>query len=144
MKRALAILLAAGFPLACGTNPKATENRGWSDHYEFQITVSPMPPKAEAPNYYRIVVQDKKSGQPIEGGEGQIFATSKDNANVDNGFQKEKEPGMYSARLIFPTGGDWSVAIRFRGDHNPRTSLEKIDWVQAVQEDTTFGPGGGK
>ena len=144
MKRALTIFVIASLLFACGPNPKATETRGWSDSYAFRITVSPMPPKSQAPNYYRVVVQDKQTGQPVDGGEGQIFATSKDNANVDNGFRKEKELGTYSARLVFPTGGDWGIAIRFRRDHNPRTPLEKIDWIQAVQEDTTFGLDSGK
>ncbi len=144
MKNALALSAAVALIAACGPNPKATETRGWSDHYAFRVSVSPMPPKALEYNHYRIVVQDKKTGQPIEGGEGRIFATSKDGANVDDGFRKEKELGTYSARLFFPTGGDWPIAIQFRREKNPGMALERIDWIQAVLVDTTIGPDSGK
>jgi hypothetical protein len=135
-----AAALAAAFAIGCGPNPKATETRGWSDHYAFRISVKPMPPKSEQDNFYRIVVQDKKTGQPIEGGEGRIFATNASGANVDDGLRKEKELGTYSARLRFLVGGDWPIAIQFRRDHNQATPLERIDWIQSVQSDTTIGP----
>ena len=99
---------------ACGPNKKATETRGWTDHYAFRITPDVIPPRAMEPIHFRVVVQDKKTGQPIETGEGRMFASSKDGANVDNGFTKEKELGTYSARLSFPVTGDWAMALQFR------------------------------
>jgi len=122
----------------CGGDTKRVQdNRQWSDNYAFRITVDPTPPRAIEDATYRIVVQDKKTGEPIETGDGRIFATSKDGANTDDGFAKEKEIGTYSARLFFPTSGDWAIAIQFRRDSTQR--LEKVDWVQTVNNAT--GPG---
>jgi hypothetical protein len=115
---------------ACGPGPKALENRQWSDNFAFRITVDPSPPRAIEDATYKIVVQDKKTGEPIETGEGRIFATSKDGANTDDGLAKGKEVGTYYGRLFFPTTGDWAVALQFRRDSTQR--LERVDWVQAV------------
>ena len=123
----LAILLAS-----CGGSPKATELRLWSDNYAFRVTVDPVPPRALEPAVYRVVVVDKKTKQPIENGEGRIFATSADRANTSDGFKKEKELGTYSGRLFFTTTGDWAAAIQFRGEKNPRLPLERVDWIQTV------------
>jgi hypothetical protein len=131
-RRALAPLLAV-FAAACGPNPKATELRLWSDNYAFRVTMDPMPPRALEPIIYRVVVQDKKTGQPIETGEGRIFATSADRANTSDGFKKEKELGTYSGKLFFATSGDWAAAIQFRREKNPRLPLERVDWIQGVR-----------
>ena len=124
----LAVLLAA-----CGPNPKATELRLWSDNYAFRVTMDTMPPRALEPIIYLVVVQDKKTGLPIEAGEGRIFATSADRANTSDGFKKEKELGTYSGRLFFATSGDWAAAIQFRREKNPRLPLERVDWIQGVR-----------
>ena len=122
---ALALVLAT-----CSPSPKALELRLWSDTYAFTVTEDPMPPRALEQVVYRVVVQDKKTRQPIETGEGRIFATSADRAGTNDGFKKEKELGTYSARLFFPTVGDWAAAIQFRRD--PRLPLERVDWIQTV------------
>jgi hypothetical protein len=124
----LAVLIAG-----CGPNPKATELRLWSDSYAFRVTMDTMPPRALEPIVYRIVVQDKKTGQPIETGEGRIFATSADRANTSDGLKKENELGTYSGRLFFATSGDWAAAIQFRREKNPRLPLERVDWIQGVR-----------
>jgi hypothetical protein len=95
--------------------------------------MDPMPPRALEPIVYRVVVQDKKTGQPIETGEGRIFATSADRANSNDGFKKENEVGTYSGRLFFATTGDWAAAIQFRRDKDPRMPLERVDWIQGVR-----------
>ena len=123
--------LAAGLT-SCGSNPKALELRLWSDSYAFRVTMDPMPPRALEPVVYRVVVQDKKTGQPIETGEGRIFATSADRANTSDGLKKEKEVGTYSGRLFFATTGDWAAAIQFRREKDPRMPLERVDWIQGV------------
>jgi hypothetical protein len=117
---------------SCGSSPKARELRLWSDSYAFRVTVVPSPPRAIEPIMYRIVVQDKKTGQPIETGEGRIFATSADLANTNDGLKKEKELGTYSGRLFFATTGDWAAAIQFRREKDPRMPLERVDWIQTV------------
>jgi hypothetical protein len=134
MVRRIALLSLLMSALAsCGTNPKATELRLWSDTYAFRVKVDPMPPRALEPALYRVVIQDKKTGQPIEDGEGRIFATSADRANTNDGFKKEKEVGTYSARLFFATTGDWAAAIQFRREKNARLPLERVDWIQTVR-----------
>jgi len=134
MQRRSALLSMLAIVLAsCGGSPKATELRLWSDNYAFRVTMDPMPPRALEAITYRVVVQDKKTGQPIETGEGRIFATSADRANTSDGFKKENELGTYSGRLFFATTGDWAAAIQFRRDKNPRMSLERVDWIQGVR-----------
>jgi hypothetical protein len=117
---------------SCGSSPRVLDLRLWSDNYAFRVTPDPLPPRALEPIVYRIVVMDKKTGQPIEGGEGRIFATSVDRANTSDGLKKEKELGTYSGRLFFATTGDWAAALQFRRDKDPRTPLERVDWIQAV------------
>ncbi len=128
----LALCALLGVSLAsCGSPPEGS--RLWSDTYEFRVTVDPKPPRALEPAVFRVVVMDKKTKQPIETGEGRIFATSADRANTSDGFKKEKELGTYSGRLFFATTGDWAAAIQFRRDKDPRMPLERVDWVQTVR-----------
>jgi len=134
LRRSALVIVLAGFAASCGGSPKATELRLWSDSYAFRVTMDPMPPRALEPIVYRVVVQDKNTGQPIETGEGRIFATSADRANSNDGFKKEKEVGTYSGRLFFATTGDWAAAIQFRRDKDPRMPLERVDWIQGVRE----------
>ena len=134
MRRIAALVIVSAAILACGPNPRALDNRQWSDSFVFRITVEPSPPRAIEDAMYKIVVQDKKTGEPIETGEGRIFATSADGANTDDGLAKAKEVGTYYGRLFFPTTGDWAVALQFRRDSTQR--LERVDWVQAVNNPT--------
>lgn len=131
---AACILLAA-----CGENKRATETRGWSDSYTFRVIPDMVPPKALEPIHFRVVVQDKKTGQPIETGEGRMFANSKDGAATNDGFTKEKEVGTYSAKLFFPVTGDWAIALQFRREKDPHIPLERIDWIQAVVDPSPPG-----
>ena len=132
LRRLAFVSLMAAALTSCGSNPKALELRLWSDSYAFRMTVDPMPPRALEPIVYRIVIQDKKTGQPIETGEGRIFATSADRANTSDGLKKEKELGTYSGHIFFATSGDWAAAIQFRREQNPRMPLERVDWIQTV------------
>jgi hypothetical protein len=125
--------------LSCGSSSRVLDLRLWSDNYAFRVTMEPRPPRALEPITYRIVVQDKKTGQPIETGEGRIFATSADRANTSDGFRKEKELGTYSGKLFFATTGDWAAAIQFRREKNPAMPLERVDWIQTVHSATEPG-----
>jgi hypothetical protein len=132
IRRVAIVTVLAGLLAGCGPNPKAAELRLWSDSYAFRVTATPMRPPALEPIMYRIVVSDKKTGQPIETGEGRIFATSADRANTSDGLKKEKELGTYTGRLFFATTGDWAAAIQFRREKDPRMPLERVDWIQGV------------
>ncbi len=133
----LAALLIGLSAWACGNPERALENRQWSDSFAFRITVDPMPPRAIEDARYKIVVQDKKTGEPIETGQGRIFATSRDGANTDDGLVKGKEVGTYYGRLFYATTGDWAIALQFRRDSTAK--LERVDWTQSVNNAT--GPG---
>jgi hypothetical protein len=139
IRRLAWIPLTAALLASCGANPKALDLRLWSDNYAFRVTADPRPPIALEQITYRIVVQDKKTGQPIENGEGRIFATSADRANTNDGLKKEKELGTYSGHMFYPTSGDWAAAIQFRREKDPRMPLERVDWIQAVRPATEPG-----
>jgi hypothetical protein len=124
----MAALIFAG--LACGPSQEPSDLRLWSDKRAFRISSDPMPPRALEPARFRIVIRDRVTGQPLQQGEGRIFATSADGANTDDGLAKGEEVGTYYGRLFFVTAGDWAVAIQFRRDSTER--LERVDWVQTV------------
>jgi hypothetical protein len=124
----MAALIFAG--LACGPSQEPSDLRLWSDKHAFRISSDPMPPRALEPARFRIVIRDRVTGQPLQQGEGRIFATSADGANTDDGLAKGEEVGTYYGRLFFVTAGDWAVAIQFRRDSTER--LERVDWVQTV------------
>ena len=136
MKIRVAAAMAAAlvFVPSCGPNPRLLDNRQWSDSFAFRITVDPMPPRAGEDATYKIVVQDKKTGEPIETGEGRMFANSQDGARTNDGFQKGKEVGTYYARLMFAAAGDWAMGLQFRRDSTSR--LERVDWMQSVRAAT--------
>lgn len=125
----VAVALASA---SCGRNERALDNRQWSDSFAFRITVKPSPPHDIDDATYRIVVQDKKTGEPIETGQGRIFATNKEDQriNTDDGLEKGKEVGTYYGRLRFPVTGEWAVAVQFRRDSS--SNLERVDWIQTV------------
>lgn len=123
-----AIVLAL---VACGPSQKNTDLRQWTDDLTFRISTDPLPPRAREKIIYKVVVQDKESNQPIERGEGRIFATSRDGANTWDALEPGPEPGTYYGSLKFITAGDWAVAIQFRRDSTQK--LERVDWMQSVR-----------
>jgi hypothetical protein len=78
-----------------------------------------------------VTVLDKDTRQLIDGGEGQIYATSIDRVNKYDSFEAGREAGTYTARLNYITAGDWAVGLRFRPDSTK--PLEKVEWVQTVR-----------
>jgi hypothetical protein len=135
--RTIAVAGVAAGIVACTSSERALENRQWSDSFAFRVSVDPTPPRAIEEAKYKIVVQDKKTGEPIETGQGRIFATSKDGANTNDGLEKGKEAGTYYGRLFYPTTGDWAIALQFRRDSTSK--LERVDWIQTVNN--ASGPG---
>ena len=97
----------------------------------FRVYAEPTPPIARQTIIYKVVVRDKTTGEPVEGGEGQIFATSLDRKSVWDSFDRGPELGTYYAKLRFVTAGDWAIAIRFRREAS--TPLERADWVQTIR-----------
>ena len=134
---AVAGIVALAAAVGCGGAPRPLETRLWSDSFAVRITTDPVPPRAVEDIVYKVVVQDKKTGEPIEAGEGRVYGTSKDRANVNDGLAKGKEVGTYYGHILFPTTGDWAMGLQFR--RNPQSRLETMTWIQTVNNPT--GPG---
>ncbi len=120
--------------VACGPpQGSATDMRIWTDDFQMRISTDPSPPTAREAVIYKVVVRDKKTGEPIEQGEGRVFATSRDGANTWDSLEPTAESGAYTAKLRFITAGDWAVAIQFRRDSTSR--LQRQDWMQTIHNE---------
>jgi hypothetical protein len=120
------VLLGA---IDCGP-PRVPELRQGTASYFFTISSEPIPPRAREDIIYKIQVKDKKTGQPIDLGEGRIFANTIEGARTYDGFVKAPAVGTYSAKLNFVTSGQWAVGIQFHSDST--RPLEKTEWMQDV------------
>lgn len=109
--------------------------------YDFTIQPDQAPPHARDDVHYSIQVFDRKTRQPIENGEGQLFAGKPIDDAAPTGPQSRTydgmaygpEVGLYHAKLNFVIPGTWAVAIRFRRDSlHP---LERTDWMQDVLDE---------
>ncbi len=129
--RAAMLVVAASATVACGTNNRPIEIRQWTDDMAFRISVVPAPPLAEEMTVFKVVVSDKDTGQPIETGQGRIFATSQEHAQAGDGLAKGPEVGTYYAHVRFPVAGDWAVGLQFRRD-STKTLERTEDWQQQV------------
>lgn len=116
---------------ACGKQEAASDLRHWTSDMALRVSMVPRPPVARENIRYKVVVRDKKTGQPIEHGEGRIFATSRDGVNTWDALLPAEEPGAYFGTLNYLTAGDWAIAIQFRRDSLSR--LERVDWMQSVR-----------
>jgi hypothetical protein len=120
--------------LACA--PREARERTmrlYSTNYSFIIGPSESPPYAREGTLYKVVIRDRKSRQPIETGEGQIYANNEERTSTWDGFRKGAELGTYYGKLNFVTAGVWAVAIRFRRDSlHP---LETVEWIQEVRNE---------
>jgi hypothetical protein len=115
---------------ACGGEPRLPEMHMSTESYSFTIIPSLSPPHAREPILYKIIVKDRSSQQPIQDGEGQIFANTRDGAKTYDGLVYGPEVGTYYGKLNYTLADLWAVAIRFRRDSlHP---LERQDWMQDV------------
>ena len=126
---ALATVVLLG---ACGSGAEPPKGMpGFTDHFTMRITSDPMPPRARERSTFKIVVRDKSTNQPVDGGEGLLFGNMRDPAvKVWDSFVAGAEPGTYYANVHYVAAGDWAMAIRFRRDSTQR--LEQVDWMQSV------------
>jgi hypothetical protein len=116
----------------CGP-PRRPEIRQGSKSYLFNITSDPIPPHAREDVIYTVTVRDRESGQPIETGEGRIFANTLEGARTYDGFTKAPAIGAYTAKLRFVAAGQWAIGIQFHSD--PTKPLEKTEWMQDVLQE---------
>ena len=118
---------------SCTSTPRPLQIRTFSEHFEFRIGSDPMPPRARENTIYRVTVIDKENGQPVEGGEGRIFANNEAATSTWDSFQPAPEVGTYTAKLRYVTAEQWAVGMEFRRDTLPGTKIERAtDWQQEV------------
>ena len=137
-----AVIVAALLALpGCRGESGPRPYRAASETMKYRITPDPSPPIAREPTLYKVVVQDKESNEPIEGGEGRIFAESRDGAKIFYPLTPGPELGTYYGTLRYVLAGEWAVAIQFRRDSTDTTSaIERIDWMQEVQGPASEAP----
>jgi hypothetical protein len=121
----------------CGP-PRRPEIRQGSKTYLFNITSDPIPPHAREDVIYTVTVRDRESGQPIETGEGRIFANTLEGARTYDGFVKAPAVGTYTAKLRFVAAGQWAIGIQFHSDSTK--PLEKTEWMQDVLQERSGTP----
>lgn len=133
----VAVLAAAA--LACGPpKPPDLSQRLWTDDYEIRVMSDPMPPRAQEPVLYTIYVRDKKTREPIVGGEGRIYATNAERHSIWQAFTYGPEVGTYHSRLKFVTAGEWAMGVQFRRDSTAALQ-QSLDWRQLVSRGTPLG-----
>lgn len=122
---------------ACQSGPKQPKMYYFSASYDFTIYPSEAPPHAREPITYKLVILDRKTRQPIENGEGQLYSNNAEGARTWDGLAYGPQIGTYYGKLNFVTSGLWAIGARFRRDSlHP---LEKIEWMQDVLNER---PGG--
>ena len=133
--------MAAIVLAACGGDTGPPPLRQLSLSYAYVIKPDDSPPHARQDIHYTIQVVDSKTRQPIESGEGQLFAGKPIEESAPTGPQSKTwdgltygpEVGTYHAKLNFVVAGTWAVALRFRRDSI--RPLERIDWMQDVLDE---------
>lgn len=130
VRRFSLLAVVAILAIACKPPVRDLSMKFMTEDMELRVLPDPVPPRAREPIRYRIVVTDKKTGEPIEFGRGQIFATSESGIDSYDPLVKGPELGTYYATMQFITAGQWAVAIRFQRDSTKK--LERMDWMQQV------------
>ncbi len=127
-------LFAATTILAgCGSStPTKRELRFTTDDFTIRVSPEVTPTRALEPTYWRVVVHDLKTGTPIQGGQGRVFATNRDQKTVANGLEEIDELGTYRTNLMFVTAGMWAMSLQFRRDSTQALQRTQ-DWTQDIQ-----------
>ncbi len=126
-----AFVLLAAAALGCRGGDRPIEARYRTDSFAMRVSSDIVPPRARERILYKVVVSDRDSRAPIEGGEGRIFASSRDGASTWDVLLPGPELGTYYGSLNFVTSGEWAIAIEFRRDSTQR--LQRVDWMQEVR-----------
>ncbi len=128
----LLVLSASALLAGCdaGTPPK-NELRFKTDDFVIRISSETKPTRALEPTYWRVVVNDIKTGTPIQGGQGRVFATNRDRKTVANGLAETGELGTYRTNLMFVTAGMWAMSMQFRRD-STKALQRTEDWTQDI------------
>jgi hypothetical protein len=130
----LVLFTAAWLVVACTTTPRDPVQL-YTDDLAISVSFDPLPPRAIEDVRFRVIVRDRKTRQPIENGQGRIFATNEDRHSIGNGLTAGAEVGTYYTTLRFVNAGPWAMGIQFRRDSTQRLQRTN-DWMQDVLPDS--------
>ena len=126
---------------ACDSSSRPlNELRFTTDDFVIRVSAEEAPTRALEPIHWRVIVSDLKTGKPIEGGQGRVFATSQDRKNIANGLAPTGELGTYRTNLMFITAGLWAMGVQFRADSTKKLQ-QTVDWTQDIRAAEEVGVG---
>lgn len=128
------VLILSLAAVSCGP-PRAKELRTFTETYAMSVSWEPKPPTARTPIVFKVVIRDKKTGEPIENGEGRMFANNIDGQGYFDSFTPSAESGTYTANMKFITAGDWAVGIQFRKDSLAKLERPYVDFRISVHNE---------
>jgi hypothetical protein len=143
MRRTLGFVAGAIALAACSDGAARDLTLRQATHsYSFVITADPMPPYANEDIHYRVTVLDRKTQQPVQNGEGQVYGQltpgPAGRPRTWDSFVYGPEVGTYHAKLRFAIGATtadpdqaWQMGLRFRRDS--LSPLEVTNWQQQVR-----------
>jgi hypothetical protein len=144
MRRILAFAASVGALAACGPGPRDLTLRQATLSYRFEITADSLPPYANEPIHYSVAVVDRKTEQPVQNGEGQIYGQLGPGGRpyTYDGLVYGPDVGAYHGTLRFAIAGErgtpWQMGLRFRRDS--LSPLEVINWQQEVLPERDIKP----
>jgi hypothetical protein len=146
MRRSLVFAASVGMLAACTAGSPNDRLRMATLSYRFEIKGDSLPPYANEPVKYSVTVLDRKTEQPIQKGEGQIYGQRDPSGHPYTWDKLTYGPdvGTYHSTLRFVISGDrgapWQMGLRFRRDS--LAPLEVINWQQEVlpERDTNIKP----
>ena len=109
----------------------SSECREWRQGtagYKFVIISPTVAPAVEDSVAYRLSVLNRSTGQPVEDGEGHLFARAGETVTAN--LMKAPQVGQYLATIRFPRAAEWSVTLRFR--ERTAKAFEETQWLQSV------------
>ncbi len=125
-------VVAGTMSTGCGTGTKPqNELRFATDSFVIRVMVESTPTRALEPTYWRVIVNDARTGKPIQGGQGRVYATNRDRKTVANGLAETGELGTYRTNLMFVTAGMWAMAMQFRTDSTKPLQTTQT-WTQDI------------
>ena len=134
IRRWHSLFLVALLAAACRPGPRDLSMKFLTEDMELRVLPDPVPPRAREPVRYKIVISDKETGEPIESGQGQIFATSESNIDAFDPLVKGPEIGRIR-HDAFHNGGQWAMAIGpARSTRNSNAWMMKEVFPLAVRQ----------
>jgi hypothetical protein len=145
MRRVLVFAASVTLLAACGPQtPRDLAIRQATLSYRFEIRADSLPPYANEPVKYTVTVVDRKTEQPVQNGEGQIYGQLNPSGRpyTYDALIYGPEVGTYHGTLRFVIAGEnnrpWQMGLRFRRDS--LAPLEVTNWSQQVLPERDIKP----